>query len=374
MNMNILVVDDNEVVRRELSEWLIRNGNEVKSVESGEKALEMAKKSDFNLMLIDLKMPGMDGIEVVKSIKSIKPHTQAIMITGYGSIDSAVEAMKLGFSDYICKPFEAAKLKSVLEDIAKKIEKENNRKKLELNDKLESMDAFEYFRSLIKDNDGLCITKISPDIIKERYGLDNISILWLTSECKEDSCIDPQNIYDLKLHIEYFLNKNPNGVILFDCLGTLIEQHSWEVLRKFIHDVLINLLYEPTRLIINVNTDEIDDDILFKLKNMLTTPYLQLISESLSGPIRRNILKYLYINEQSTFTGILKELDIENPPKLSFHLRKLVSDGILQKNDKRIYSLTKIGKKVAGLLESLEGEVIKEARNNVSLILDSNRQ
>lgn len=372
--MNILVVDDNEVVRRELSEWLIRSGNEVKSAESGEKAIEMAKKLDFNLVLTDLKMPGMDGIKAVKHIKRIKPRTRAIMMTGYGSIDTAVKAMKLGFSDYICKPFEAAKLKLVLDDAAKKIEKENKSKKLELNDKFEYMDAFEYFRSLIKEYNGLCITKTSPDIIKERYGLENISILWLTSDSREDSCITPQNIYDLKLHIEFFLNENPNGVILFDGMETLIKQHSWEVVKKFLHDVLVNFLYEPTRLIISVNSNDIDDNILVELKNMLTTPYIQLISESLSGPIRRNILKYLFINDQSSFTGILKELNIKDPPKLSFHLRKLVSDGIIQKNDKRIYSLTKIGKKVASLLESLEGEVIKEAYNNVSLILDSNGQ
>jgi len=102
----ILIVDDEEVMRDSLSDWLREDGYDVVAVESGAEAIEKVKAEAWNALLVDLKMPGMDGIEVVRQVKKISPELPMIMVTAYATVDTAVQAMKEGAYDYIAKPFD----------------------------------------------------------------------------------------------------------------------------------------------------------------------------------------------------------------------------------------------------------------------------
>lgn len=102
----VLIVDDEEVMRDSLSDWLREDGYDVVSVASGPKAIEKVKAEAWNVMMVDLKMPGMDGIEVVREVKKIAPELPMIMVTAYATVDTAVQAMKEGAYDYIAKPFD----------------------------------------------------------------------------------------------------------------------------------------------------------------------------------------------------------------------------------------------------------------------------
>jgi DNA-binding NtrC family response regulator len=101
----ILVVDDEKQIRIDLSEMLIEAGYDVSHVGSGTEALEKIKKEDYGVVLADIKMPGMSGMELLLEIKRLKPQIRVIMITAFASTKSAVEAMKKGADDYISKPF-----------------------------------------------------------------------------------------------------------------------------------------------------------------------------------------------------------------------------------------------------------------------------
>jgi DNA-binding NtrC family response regulator len=101
----ILVLDDEKVVRRSCRKILEHEGYEVALAETAEAALELLRNSDYDIILSDIKLPGMDGMEFLRAAKEECAETEVIMITGYGSIQGAVEAMKLGAFDYICKPF-----------------------------------------------------------------------------------------------------------------------------------------------------------------------------------------------------------------------------------------------------------------------------
>ncbi len=101
----ILIVDDEQDTRYLLTEILKNGGYAVSAMSDGPSAIEEARKNPFNLAFVDLKMPGMDGIEVIKQIHKIDPDLMIILLTGYGTIDSAVRAMKAGAYDYITKPF-----------------------------------------------------------------------------------------------------------------------------------------------------------------------------------------------------------------------------------------------------------------------------
>ena len=101
----ILVVDDEEIILLSCNRVLTEEGYEIQTRLSGKEALELLAEELFDLAIVDLKMPGMDGIELLRAIKRDYPHISVIMITGYSTIESAVEAMKAGAVDYLPKPF-----------------------------------------------------------------------------------------------------------------------------------------------------------------------------------------------------------------------------------------------------------------------------
>jgi DNA-binding NtrC family response regulator len=100
----VLIVDDDNIIRLSLNEILLNNGFLPLDVSSGRKALEAFKKEMPDAVLLDLRMPDMDGIEVLQKLKGINPDVPVIIITGYGDIDTAIETIKLGAYDFIVKP------------------------------------------------------------------------------------------------------------------------------------------------------------------------------------------------------------------------------------------------------------------------------
>ncbi|OGQ64439.1 MAG: Fis family transcriptional regulator, partial [Deltaproteobacteria bacterium RIFCSPLOWO2_02_FULL_55_12] len=115
MSCKILLVEDEEYIRENLSEILEMNGYSVATAPNGEAGCELARKNEYDLVLTDLKLPGMSGIDVVRSIKSISPDTACIILTGYASVETAVEAMRVGAFTYLKKPFSKDELLITIE-------------------------------------------------------------------------------------------------------------------------------------------------------------------------------------------------------------------------------------------------------------------
>jgi CheY-like chemotaxis protein len=101
----ILAVDDEPVVLDSFRKILVLAGFSVDTVESGPEALSLVRSRDYEFVFTDLKMPGMDGVEVVRAVKHLRPDVDVAVITGYGTIETAVETMKDGAADYVQKPF-----------------------------------------------------------------------------------------------------------------------------------------------------------------------------------------------------------------------------------------------------------------------------
>ncbi len=116
--MRILVVDDEDSQRELLSGFLKKRGYDVVSAASGKEAIEICIVQGFDLAILDLKMAEIDGIETMARIKEIDPETYFLILTGYGTIESAVEAMKLGAYDYLSKPVNLDKLELIIERIS----------------------------------------------------------------------------------------------------------------------------------------------------------------------------------------------------------------------------------------------------------------
>jgi len=117
MKGNILVVDDEPNARNSLAEILRLEDFRVATAANGEAALEALEQEKFDVMLLDLKMPGMDGVEVLNKIKTNWPKTKVVMITGYSTVDTAVQALRLGAFNFIEKPFTPDMLISAVKEV-----------------------------------------------------------------------------------------------------------------------------------------------------------------------------------------------------------------------------------------------------------------
>jgi DNA-binding NtrC family response regulator len=118
----VLLVDDETIFTKNMSKLLKNRGYQVSAANSGDGAIRELEQNDFDVIVLDLKMPGMDGITTLKEILKLGLFTETLILTGHGSIDTALEAMKLGAYDYLTKPCEIEELVTKIESAREKKE------------------------------------------------------------------------------------------------------------------------------------------------------------------------------------------------------------------------------------------------------------
>ncbi len=116
-SVRILIVDDEEIVRESFSGWLRKDGYTVETAPDGEAAIGRLRESAWAILIVDLKMPGIDGIQVLEQTRKIQPDASIVIMTAYATVDTAVKAMKLGAYDYLTKPFDPEELSMMIEKI-----------------------------------------------------------------------------------------------------------------------------------------------------------------------------------------------------------------------------------------------------------------
>lgn len=138
--LRILIVDDEPIVRNSLASWFEEEGYSVNVAASGRETLEKLTQEEWDIYLLDIKMPGMDGLELQRRIKDINPQATIIVMTAYASVETAVEAMKHGAYDYIVKPFEPDALEHLIRNAVERNQllSEN----VQLRQKIEEMSPF----------------------------------------------------------------------------------------------------------------------------------------------------------------------------------------------------------------------------------------
>ncbi len=120
-SFRVLIVDDNREIRAILEEYLKEEGYVAEGASDGKDALHKHSQTPFDLVITDLNMPGMTGLELIREIGKTESGTEFIIITGYASLDTAIEAVKAGAFDYIVKPFRIEELKVVIKNAKDKI-------------------------------------------------------------------------------------------------------------------------------------------------------------------------------------------------------------------------------------------------------------
>jgi len=117
----ILIVDDNAEIREIVQEYLADSDCQIEGASNGKEALEKYNENPYDIIITDLKMPGISGIELIKLLKQKTDTIEFVIITGYASVDTAIEAVRIGAFDYIVKPFRMEELKVTIKNAKEKI-------------------------------------------------------------------------------------------------------------------------------------------------------------------------------------------------------------------------------------------------------------
>ncbi|MEW6368066.1 MAG: response regulator [Acidobacteriota bacterium] len=116
--IRVLVVDDEVDFASALTERLRRRGYSADAAFSGAEALEHARKAEYDAILLDLKMPGMDGLETMRQLRKIDPHAQVVVLTGHGTVAAGIEGMQIGAADFLQKPADIGMLATAIDAAA----------------------------------------------------------------------------------------------------------------------------------------------------------------------------------------------------------------------------------------------------------------
>jgi DNA-binding NtrC family response regulator len=170
--ISILIVDDEESVRDSLYNWFIEDGYHVECAENAKKALLMLENGAFDIILADIKMPGMDGMEMLRRIKLLKSDSIVIIMTAFATVDTAVQALKDGAFDYVTKPFDPDDLSHLIRNASKQItlleENENLRQKVVSLENVEDLiGKSETIRKVLKDIESVAQSNSSVVITGE---------------------------------------------------------------------------------------------------------------------------------------------------------------------------------------------------------------
>lgn len=113
----ILVVDDEDALRTVLSSELTSEGYDVRSAADGDEAIEVLKRETVDLILLDIKMPRMNGFEVLRHVKKTRPRTKVVMLTAFADLKNAIESKKLGAEDFVSKPYDLVDLLTTIDRV-----------------------------------------------------------------------------------------------------------------------------------------------------------------------------------------------------------------------------------------------------------------
>lgn len=360
MTTRIMVLDDDAVTRRSLVELLAGYGYEAFSVGTGEEALEEAGSDEVDIALVDLKMPGMDGIEVLRRLKVVRPEVQVIMITAYATVETAVEAMKLGAFDYIMKPFKGEHLDEVIRGSIEETEFE--RGLMDRSNGQSTRTAIEMFREGMSDREGLLITGEAPDRLVSEHDLQGAEVVRLTRDEGADRRVDPGDLEGIEGIIGTFARANPRSIVLIHGIEPLVDARGAREVTAFLRRVIAEAEDLDSVLLVSTGLEAMAGESQLEMEDLFQRGYAQEMSESLANPTRRAVVQYLSHSRSSSFTDILSNVPEKESPKLSFHIKKLVNFGVIAKDDAGKYHLTDRGESLVRVLRDLDGEGMRESK------------
>jgi ActR/RegA family two-component response regulator/DNA-binding HxlR family transcriptional regulator len=354
--MRILIVDDNKTFLEKLEQILRLDRHEVSSALSGKEALVKITEKEFDLLVTDLKMNDISGIELIRQLKSQGLNIMSIVVTGYGTIDTAVEAMKVGAFDYLLKPFEISILKSKLKEVEMELKlRKSLSQPITVSEELFKA-SFEQIDFNEHVNPFLIVSDVDPDEIREKYEIDEATIVRIGFNEGEDM-IAPAKLHLLRQKMEEFVSTNRQGTIIFKGIEKLVMTHKWAYIRSFIDNLRQEILSSQFSLILLIDQKipfmNVYQALLHDALSLVSVQAFNDIISIISHPTRKKVINLLKTNGKLNFNKIIEELRIDSSSGLAFHMKKLVQEGILEK-EKNLYFLTARGHYLGEIIFDLE--------------------
>lgn len=371
--MKILIVDDDEIFLDRMKKILTIHQYFVVTASSGEEALVELNQDKFDLILTDLKMPNLSGLDLTKRIREKGIDSIIIIITGYGTIESAVEAMKAGAYDYILKPFDADTLLHKIKEVETEIKLREDLKISKIMEKSALGELQELIDIPDYESPYLVISDEDPDKIIKKLNLTNIIPIWLNFEQNGDRII-PSKLHVLKSKIEEFVNKNVKGTIIFQGIEEILRVHDWDAVKRFLIYLQSDIITLGFSLLIILKKDTISLDktcqtLLQDALSLLINPAFNGIVTLLSHPIRKDIINLLKTEKKLNFNKILKKLNIARSSILAFHINKLEEELVFEKVD-NFYSLSSRGLYFAEIISLLEKLGFSDPHSRIKIFKD----
>jgi CheY-like chemotaxis protein len=323
--VRILVVDDDAVFREELAVLLRDDSHTVTAAPSVLKALEHLETDEVDLVLTDLKMPRQGGLELLREVRKRWPRTLVVMVTGYATVETALEAMKLGAFDYLRKPFRIEQVRETLNLVAQEREFES---------------PPEAFRDPVREARALAaggrheVLLFTDDRVPAEPHL-------------HIEPLNPENPSGLPDRTEAFLLEYPEGAVVLAHAERLLVNHRLEDIVAVLDRLRTDLAgHGPLR--VGFNPRQIPAASAVALGGAVSAEETHATLEALANPIRRKALLRL-AEGPASFGDAMQAAGLDDSPKMSFHMRKLVDAG-LAVHEGETYRLTARGDAGARLL------------------------
>jgi CheY-like chemotaxis protein len=320
-----LVVDDDKVFREELSELLRDDGHTVATEGSVAKAIEALESAEFDVVLTDLKMPRTSGMELLRQVRARWPRTLVVMITGFATIETALEAMKGGAFDYVRKPFRIDQVRETLRlaDQEREFEAPQG----------SGRDPITEARRLAAEGRHEVLVFGDPTPAGEPH--------------LHPARLDPTNLAGIAEQCTNFVADHPNGAVVIVGAERLVAVHRVEdVVALF--GQLRGVLGGHGPLRVAFNPRRVPAPVAAALASSVAPAETHSVLEALANPIRRAVLQRLS-EGPAAFSDVMRAAGLDDSPKMSFHVRKLVDAGLVR-HDGTLYTLTTRGIAAVGLL------------------------
>jgi FixJ family two-component response regulator/DNA-binding HxlR family transcriptional regulator len=327
--MRILVVDDDPQFREELTTLLSDEGHKTFSAPSVRRALELLETESIDVLFTDLKMPRQSGLELLAEVNRRWPGIFTVMVTGFATVPTAVEAMKNGAFDYIAKPFRSAQLQQVVHLI------EEQRSFRDAH--LPMGTAVELARELVRRRK---IRILYADVPPAPRG-ENLEFL----------DFDGKSPSDLPHALDAFLFRHPTGGFVIARVDRMLENHRLDDIVAILQQ-LRQRLEGGGPFAISWDPSRISQAQAEALRTAVTAPAVQTALEALSSPIRRRVL-FRLTRGPASFSEAMHAAELDDSPKLAFHLHRLVDEGLIVHLHEQ-YRLTPKGQSAVAILHEME--------------------
>ena len=346
--MRLLVVDDDAVFREELSDLLGADGHEVTTSPSVLKALEELEQRDYDLVFTDLKMPRRSGLELLKEVRARWPQTLVVMITGFASVETAVDAMKVGAFDYVRKPFQIEQIHQVLALAAKQLEfrpPSSHRSEVK-----------RLLRTWTQGPGARAVLHLSPRAEPSSDGVTSV-----VANYEEPSAIRDE--------VRSFVEGHPRSAVILEEADRLLPHHRRSDIYEMLEEISASMR-DHGPFVLTFDPAKATGADARHLIACVVSSDTRVTLEALANPMRRAILERA-AHGPISFSEAMRAAELDDSPKLAFHLKRLVEDGLLTHDGDR-YHVTPRGSEAMRLIAQMDTALPSSPESNAAIPIRGN--